>query len=457
MARNTIQRISNYIDKHFDEHLTTTQDYLRQPSISAQNLGIQKCAEMTRDILRGMGAQAHLVPLENGHPVVYGQLTSKSSDRTLLIYGMYDVQPVEPIEDWKSPPFEAAVVDDCVVARGALNSKGPLMAFINAVQSILSVTGDVPISMIFVIEGEEELGSPNLPQFIEKYVDELKVAEAMYYHTLSEWVKGCPQVCLGFKGIAYLELEVKVMSSDVHSMMAPVLRSPIWQLIWATNSMRGADGRITIDGFYENVQPPNSNDESLLMDLLEVYGPEAIRQKYGVTQFSTKLKELDFVRELIFAPTLNIDGFLAGYTDPGAKTIVPSSAMCKMDIRLVPNMTVQEMLGKVRKHLDKHGYRDISLRLVMGYNPSKTSMKQQVAQAAISAIQDLDAIPSVLPMMPGSAPQVLFSDPPLNLPVVASGLGHGGLLHAPNEYFEVEGLRACEKSAVAFLYEFANV
>ena len=220
--------------------------------------------------------------------------------------------------------------------------------------------------------------------------------------------------------------------------------------------MRGIDGRIVIDGFYENTRPPNNDDECLLMELVDLYGPNTLGSKYGITQFRAGFDGVEFVRELIFAPTLNIDGFRAGYTEFGSKTIVPASAMCKMDIRLVPNMTVQEMLDKVRAHLDRHGYEDIELRFVMGYGPSKTSVNEPVAQAAIRAIQGLNALPKVVPMMPGSVPQVMFSDPPLKLPVVSSGLGHGGLLHAPNEYFEVEGLRACEKSAVAFLYEFAR-
>lgn len=455
--KNVLDQIYDYIDQHFDEHLAATQRYLRQPSISAKNLGIQECAEMTAEMLQGLGAEARLVPLEGGNPVVYGRLTSKSTDRTLLVYGMYDVQPVEPLEAWESPPFEANVVDDRIVARGALNTKGPLMAFIHAVHSIQAVTGDVPVSMVFLIEGEEELGSPHLPQFIEKHVDELETADAMYFHLPFEIVKGRPQVWLGCKGIACFELEAKTLLTDAHSMAAPVVNSPVWRLIWALNSMRGADERIVIDGFYENVRPPTDEDERLLTDLLDVWGPSAFKAMYGITQFREGLSGVDFVREEIFAPTLNIDGFLAGYTEADIKTIVPASAMCKMDIRLVPDMTVQEVLDKVRAHLKRHGFEDVELRILAGYPPARTSVKEPVVRAAIQAIRGLGAEPKVVPMMPGSAPQSMFSAPPLSLPFVISGLGHGFLMHAPNEYFEVEGLRSCEKSAVAFLYEFAAI
>ncbi len=454
---NTLDRVFDYIDQHFAEHLAATQRYLRQPSISTQNVGIQDCAEMTAEMLRNLKCEAGVVPLQGGHPVVYGHLASRSSDRTLLIYGMYDVQPVEPLEAWESPPFEANVVGDRIIARGAFNTKGPLMGFLNALQSIQAVTGDVPVNMIFLIEGEEELGSRSLPQFIMKYAEELSAADAVYFHLPTEMVKGYPQVILGCKGAAILELEVKTLTTDAHSLAAPVVNSPVWRLIWALNSMRGADDRIVIDGFYENAKPPTDEEERLLADLVDAWGPEGFAAMYGVTDFRRELAGADFCREVIFAPTLNIDGLLAGQPEAGIKTIVPASARCQMDIRLVPDMTVQEVLGKVRAHLDQHGYEDITLRLLAGLDPAKTSLGQPAALAAIESIRKMGIEPRVVPMLPGSGPIVMFSEPPLNLPFVISGLGHGWLMHAPNEYFEVEGLRACEKSAVAFLHEFSAI
>jgi acetylornithine deacetylase/succinyl-diaminopimelate desuccinylase-like protein len=451
-----VQSIFDHIDSHFDEHVAEVQRYLRQPSISAQNLGMQECAEMTAEYLRAVGADARLVPLEGGHPVVYGTLRSNSSDRALLIYNMYDVQPIEPLEGWQSPPWEAAIVDGKIIARGALNSKGPLMAFINAVQSIRSVTGDVPVNMMFLIDGEEEMGSLHLPQFIDAYQDELKQADAMYFHMPSEMTKGHPQVILGFKGNAYFEVELKLREFDVHSMSAPVVRNPVWRLIWALSSMRGPDDKIVIDGFYDNVRPPSQDDLDLLPGIVDVYGPEGLATKFHLDDsYRVKLTGPDFVQELMFTPTLNIDGFLAGYTGQGAKTIVPASAMAKLDARLVPDMTVDEVLGKIRKHLDKNGFEDIEVRFVTGYGPAKTDVNSPVAQAAIRAVEKMGVKPAVAPLLPGSAPEAMFADPPLSLPFVVSGLGHGWLMHAPNEYFEVEGVRACEKSAVAFLYEYA--
>jgi acetylornithine deacetylase/succinyl-diaminopimelate desuccinylase-like protein len=452
----TVQSIFDYIDGHFDDHLAEVQRYLRQPSVSAQNLGMQECAEMTAEYLRGLGADARLVPLEGGHPVVYATLRSNSSDKTLLIYNMYDVQPPEPLEGWSSPPWEAAIVDGKIIARGAINTKGPLMAFVNAVQSIKAVTGDVPVNMMFVIDGEEELGSLHLPQFIDAYQEELKQAEAMYFHMPSEMIKGQPQVILGFKGNAYFELELKLREFDVHSATAPVVRNPVWRLVWALNSMKGADDRIVIDGFYDNVRPPSQEDIDLLPGIVDVMGPETLASMYHLTDpYRVKLSGTDFVREFLFEPTLNIDGIIAGYTEPGSKTIVPASAMAKLDARLVPDMTVEEVLGKIRKHLDKCGFEDVEVRFVTGYGPAKTRASSPVAQAAVRSIEKMGLKPCVDPLVPGSAPEAMFARPPLSLPFAVSGLGHGFLMHSPDEYFEVEGVRACEKSAVAFLYEYA--
>ncbi len=451
----TLDQVCAYIDQHFDEHVAALQRYLRQPSISTQNVGIQECAEMTAAMLGELGAEARVVPLEGGHPVVYGHLPSHSSDRALLFYSMYDVQPPEPLEAWQSPPFEANIVGDRIVARGAFNTKGPLMGFLNAVRSLRAVTGDVPVNLIFVIEGEEELASRSLPQFLSKYAGELKKADAVYFHLATEMVRGVPQIVLGCKGAALIELEVKTLSTDAHSLTAPVVHSPVWRLIWALNSMRGADDRIVIDGFYENVRAPSAKDLELLANLHDAWGPAGLGALYGVTDFRQGLEGLDFVREMIFAPTLNINGFLAGHPEAGIKTIVPASAKCQVDIRLVPDMGVQEMVDKVRAHLDRYGYADVQLRLLGGYGPGRTSPEHASARAAIQSIRKLGQEPRILPMLPSTGPIIMFSEPPLSLPFVTSGLGHGWLMHAPNEYFEVEGLRASEKSAAAFLLEYA--
>lgn len=456
MTQTLRQRIYDYIDEHFDDHLTAIRAYLRQPSISAQNVGIQACAELTADALRELGVRVRLVTLEDGYPIVYGHLASRQSQRTLLVYGMYDVQPVEPLEAWVVPPFAAEIREGRLIARGAHNTKGPLMAFLQGVRSILAVAADVPVNLLFLIEGEEEIGSPHLPLFIERHAEELKAAEAVYYHMPKELAPGHPCVVLGYKGVAFLELAVEGQPADVHSGMAPVVENPAWRLIGALQCLRDAQGRILIEGFYDRAVPPDEDDQQLLNELSDVFSPETLGAMYGITRFRSDLRRENFVRELIFSPSVNIAGLVAGSIGPGTRTIIPARAQCKIDIRLVPEMTVSDIVTKVRRQLDRHGYEDVQLRVLSGYGAAKTSVRTPVAQAALRALRELGTTPRAVPLWPASAPQVVFNGLPLRLPVVISGLGRGGLMHAPNEYFEVQGLRDCEKSAVAFLYAFAE-
>lgn len=456
MTRDLRQRIYDYIDEHFSDHLTAIQAYLRQPSISAHNVGIQDCAELTADVLRELGARVRLVTFDEGYPIVYGHLASRCSQRTLLVYGMYDVQPVEPLEAWIAPPFAADIRAGRLIARGAHNSKGPLMAFLQGVRSLLAVAGDVPVNLLFIIEGEEEIGSRHLPAFIEHHVEELKAAEAVYYHMPKELAPGHPCVVLGYKGIAFLELEVEGQPADVHSGMAPVVENPAWRLIGALHCLRDAEGRILIEGFSDGAEPPDEDDERLLSELADVFSPEALGAMYGITRFRSGVTPESFVRELIFSPSVNIAGFTAGDTGSGTKTIIPARAHCKLDIRLLPGMIVSDIVTKVRRQLDRHGYDDVHVRVLSGYGAAKTPVRAPVAQAALRALRELGTTPRAVPLWPASAPQAVFNGPPLHLPVVISGLGRGGLMHAPNEYFEVDGLRDCEKSAVAFLYAFAE-
>ncbi|MGD0329120.1 MAG: M20/M25/M40 family metallo-hydrolase [Nitrososphaeria archaeon] len=453
---SNIERIYQYIDEHFDEHVKRIQEYLRQPSISSTGLGMKETAEMNCNYIRNLlGGEARNIAT-SGYPVSFGKLKSKTSNRTLFAYGMYDTQPIEPVDKWTSPPHEAKIVGDRIIARGAINSKGPLMGFFNALKSIKDVTGDLPFNFIVGVEGEEEQGSVHIPEFAEKCSDELKKCEAIYMAQPSQWVKGArPVLTLGFKGVVYLELECTTNPLDVHSSQAAILPNPIWRMIWALNSMRGEDG-VLVEGFYENVEPPSeedlnnvdSNADSIVKMMTSVYD---VRQYRG-----TNIKVM--ARELIFEPSpINLAGAIGGWTGPATKTIVPSKILVKVDVRLVPNMTGEEVVEKIKKHLNRHGFGDIEVRVLCNYGWVKTSVKEKISQAAIKMFREFGHEPIILPMMPGSAPMYLFCKEPFNMKMMFGGLGHGGLAHAPNEYFTVEGIRAFEKSVVSFLYNYAQM
>ncbi|MEX2725133.1 MAG: M20/M25/M40 family metallo-hydrolase [Candidatus Freyarchaeota archaeon] len=450
-----IEKIHRYIDEHFDGHIERIQEYLRQPSISQTGEGMRETAEMTRDYLKEMLGAESTIDSTSGYPVVFGKLKSKTSNRWMFIYGMYDTQPVEPLNEWTSPPFEARIVDNRIIARGAINSKGPLMATLNALQSILEVAGDLPFNLIFGVEGEEEQASIHLPEWAKKRESELKKCEAMGMWIPSQAIPGAPPaLLLGLKGIVYMELECRTNPLDVHSSQANILPNPVWRLVWALNSMRGQD-EVLIEGFYDNVEPPPPED----LELVDKYSEllvKAMTASYQVENYRGENPKA-MARNLIFKPSpINIDGIISGWTGPGTKTITPAKATVKIDIRLVPNMTTSEVIDRVKNHLKKRGFEDIEVRVLGAYEWVKVSVKDKISQAAIKTFKELNYEPVVMPMLPGSAPFYLFTKPPFNMKFIMSGPGHGGRAHAPNEYLMVDGIKDFEKYIASFLYNYAE-
>ncbi len=461
-----LSRVHKRIDEEFNEHLKLIQEYLRQPSISADGTGMREAADMTKGFIEEIGGEAKLVETE-GYPVVYGEL-SFDVEKTLLIYGMYDVQPVdEEAGLWVVPPFSGEIVDiepfgKCIVSRGAINTKAPLRAFFNACKAILDVEGKLPVNLIFAIEGEEEIGSVHLPDFVKRYERELSKADAMYFPIPSQDIKGKVIMQLGVKGIIYMELICRgggwggPAERSIHSANAAWVDSPVWRLLWALSSMKAPDGRILIEGFYDDVSPPSPEEEELLEKLAETFDEEAVKRELGVIKFMEDLHGMELCKRYLYSPTLNVDGIISGYVGPGTKTVLPHEARAKIDIRLVPQMKTEDVIAKFKRHLERHGFGDIIVKVHDCYPWSQVSVKEEVVQAMIRSYRRHGYEPEIWPRAGGSAPFYLFNQPPLNLPYVDGGLGHGSRAHSPNEYVVVEGLRDFEKSIATFLYEFSR-
>lgn len=456
-ALSVVKKIHDYIDERFQDHLKVIQEYLRQPSISSTGEGMKEIVELTQKYIETMLGGITEVVDTQGYPVVHGEVHSKKSKRTLFIYGMYDVQPVEPLNEWISPPFEARIVGEKLIARGAMNSKGPFVGMLNALKSILEVSGDLPFNLVFGVEGEEELGSVHLPEFAEKKSNELKRCEALPFWLPTQVMPGAPPVLnLGFKGIVYMELECQTNPSDIHSGMANIIPNPVWRLLWALNSMRGQD-EVLVEGFYDNVHPPSTED----LELTDKSAPmllAATQSMYNVKNFRSDVKNAKAVaRNLIYKPSpINIDGIISGWTGPGTKTITPSRVKAKIDVRIVPNMTTSEVVEKIKQHLKKHGFEDIKVNVLGAYEWVKTSINDPLVQAAIKTVEEFGYKPVINPMMPASAPFYLFCREPFNMRMVNGGLGHGGLVHAPNEYFMVKDIKNFEKSFASLLFNYAK-
>lgn len=472
--RGSHPAIYSYIDTHQAEHLANLQRWLRQPAVSAQNQGITRMAELVRDDLKGLGcAESELVPT-SGHPGVWAWCDA-GAPKTLLVYMMYDVQPVEPAE-WRSPPFAAAVVDHelgrAIMARGATNQKGPERAFLNALEAIRAVNGKLPVNLMFAVEGEEELGSPHYPEIVAKYESRMRRASGVFFPFNSQEPNGNVGMFLGVKGILYFELEARggshggPLRSEIHGSYKAITDSPVWRLVQALATLTSKDGNtILVPGYYDSIRQPSLEEQRLLNGLLPAWSAQEplVQRGLGVERWIGGMTGKATQLEYLFNTTLNIDGIWAGYSGPGSKTILPHVATAKLDSRLVPNQTPEEALRLVRRHLDSLGFSDIVIRQLSGYPSAQSSVEAPLVRAAIGVFNGAGLVPSVAPRLAGSAPYYVFTQR-LGLPMVAAGLGHGSGAHAPNEYMVVEpkpgsrlaGLAAIEKFYVDLLYALAE-
>lgn len=473
--RGTHDAIYAYIDAHQKEHVANLQRWLRQPSISAQNKGITEMANLLRsDLLRLGFKEAELVPTE-GHPGVWGYYDA-GAPKTLLVYLMYDVQPVEPT-GWQVPPFEGALVDHelgkVVMARGATNQKGPERAFFNAIESILAVEKKLPVNLMVAAEGEEELGSPHYPQIVDKYESRMRTASGVFFPFNSQIPDGSVAAWLGVKGILYLELEAKGGGehggpgrAEIHGSYKAIVDAPTWRLTQALATLTSPDGNtITVPHYYDAIRPPNDEEQRLVNGMAASWeNQEKLLSKgLDVPRWLDSLTGKDLLAQLLFTTTLNIDGLVAGYTGEGSKTILPNRALAKVDSRLVPNQTPEEALRLIRAQLDAHGFSDIEIRQLSGYPPAQTSVEAPLVRAAIGVYNKYGFTPTVAPRIAGSAPYYVFTDR-LKLPMIAGGLGHGSGAHGPNEYMVIEpkpgsriaGLAQVEKSYVDLLFALAQ-
>ncbi|MCP4654335.1 MAG: M20/M25/M40 family metallo-hydrolase [bacterium] len=461
-----------HVDAHLDAHLENLRRWVRQRSISAQDDGIREMAAMLRDDLEALGfAEAKLVPT-SGHPGVWG-FYDAGAEKTLMIYLMYDVQPVNP-EDWTTPPFAGNLVENdlgkVLMARGASNQKGPERAFLNALESIRAVEGTLPVNLMVLAEGEEEIGSPHYPQLVDQFEDRLKTADGVFFPFNSQTPSGELTIYLGVKGLLYFEMEVTggawggPTRSEIHGSYKSIVDAPVLRLVQALASMTTPDGNtILVPGYYDDIRPPTAEEERLIRGALGKWDGKSLRQLLGVERWIDGLSERDAVMRHFYELTLNVDGIWGGYTGEGVKTILPHQATAKVDSRLPPGVDPGRSLELVRAHLDAHGFTDVTLRRLSGYPAAQTSVEAPLVQAALSVFNKWGKTGAVWPRLAGSVPFYLFTDR-LGLPLVFNGLGHGSGAHAPDEYMVVEptagsgvsGLAEIEKGYVDLLYALAG-
>ena len=415
-----------------------------QPSISAQRLGIDECAALVATMLREEGYEAEILPT-GGSPIVYGDSGPAGQARTLLFYNHYDVQPPEPLELWDSPPFTLTRVGDKLLARGVSDDKGQLIIRMAAAAAVRDVLGELPCRVKFFVEGEEEVGSPNIPPAIDAHKERF-AADGCIWEFGGVDYTGRPTQTLGMRGLAYFELSVDTAAQDCHSGLGgSLMANAAWRLVWALSTIKGVDERIRIPGFYDNARPATERDLAYLAGLPDE--SEAFKETYGISGF---LKEMtggtELRRAAVFEPTATINGLTSGYQGPGAKTVLPARASAKIDFRLVPDQTPEEIGPLLRAHLDAEGFGDVAVRYLAGVKPARTDPDHPFVQLSIQAAEDVyGQPPAVEPLIGGSGPLHPFIHV-LGLPVVTSGCGYPeSRVHAPNEniripYF-IDGIR----------------
>ncbi len=451
-----ISKVHAAIDARFPEHLVRIQEYLRQPSVAVRDEGIRECAALTAEFIRDLGGRARIVTTKT-LPLVRGSLKGREDGGTLLRYDMYDVQPPEPLDAWVSPPWAAEIKGDRIIARGAHNNKGPLAAYFNALGSILEVEGELPCSIEFIIEGEEEIGSFALIDYVNAHREEFLRCDALDgWFPYQPTPTAPPPLECGFKGCLFFELVARG-PTDIHSMLASLVDNPAWRLVWALDSLRGPDDLVAVHGFTDDVALPTAEERAHLPSLRSYL--DWPREQAHVSRLRRPGRtELEMLEELFYAPSpINVQGLRSGWQGDGCKTITPGEAVAKIDIRTVARQDGHKLVAAIRNHLDEHGFSDIEIRGVDYYPWSRSPTDSPVVRAAAEACRDFGVEPMIVPTDPGTGPNYLFTNnPPLRLHEFFGGLGHGGNIHAPNEYFLVEGARLFEKSTVNFLHHWAE-
>ncbi len=471
---DAVRRAHRYIAEHREEHIAKLQADLRQASVSSWNMGIREMADRMVESLRTLGCQEVKLIETKGFPGVWAYYDA-GAPKTVATYMMYDTQPFEK-ERWTADPLAAERMpmdpfEEIILARGAFNSKGPNRFFLNACEAILASGGELPVNIMFTCDGEEEQGSPNFHEVLDPYRERLKTADAMLQAGPGQQSDGSVEMRLGTKGILYLELEVSgtewgrgPQKMPIHSSRKAVLDSPVWRLVDALRSMYDpAENKILIDGWYDDIRPPNE-EELMLYNELVTNHPERlfVSESENVKRWVDDWSDVEAARHLIFDTSFNIDGIWGGYTGPGSATILPERAAAKMDSRLVPDQEIVTQKQLFLDHLTQKGYGDIAVTQHGGGDEwSQTSVKAPVVQAMLSVYRHYGIEPAIWPRSPTSSPRWEFTRK-LGLPDVRGGLGHGGRAHAVDEYIVIEGnekvagIVKAEQSLVDLLFAYAS-
>ena len=443
--------VFSYLDENRDRFLEELFVLLRQPSISTQGVGVEEMARLLAESMTAIGIEASIQGT-GGHPVVLGKLASPDSERTVLIYGHYDVQPPEPLELWQSPPFEPTIRNGRIYGRGTADNKAQLFAHLKAAEAFLQVRGRMPVNVVFLFEGEEEVNSASLKAFAESNRELLKADGALTFDGPGH-ESGRPIVRCGQKGQLYLEITAKGANRDLHSMRAAMVSSAAWKLVHALASMKDRQSNILVPGFFDGVRPPNAAELEAVRRVPN--DAAAVRADLQVDQFIGG--DEMYHHHMSLTPTCNIAGLTSGYQGKGKKTVLPARASAKIDFRLVPDQHPGDIAEKVRSHLAACGFGDLEVAVLGETWPSRTAVDHPYVQLVMRAIRSRAGLDPILsPSTGGSGPDYIFTGvlglPSVWLPQSPADSNN----HAPNENIAVEGVFRAMKISASIMEEMGK-
>lgn len=437
-----------HADAHWGEYVEMYLRAVAQPSVAAQDHGVRACGEILRGYLVDSGIEARLMET-GGQPVVYGELPGPAGAPTILVYSHYDVQPADPVDAWKTPPFEPTVINGRVFARGAGDNKGQLMANLLAVRSLLKTGQRPPVSLKFLYDGEEENGSPNLPSFVDAHKGLLR-ADLCYFADGQVHPSSRPVVNFGVRGMLSVEFEARGAKTDLHSgHWGEVAPSASWKLVHLLASMKDDRGHVLVDGFYDELRPMTQADRSALDEI--PYDERQVLELMGVPSVAGP-PEYSFYEKVLLRPSINLSGFQTGYTGAGARSAIPSHAIAKMEMRLVPDQDPSVMFEKIAAHVRRVDP-EITVRRLKGVPPSRTALDAPFSKAIINAVSKaFGEAPILFPSVGATSADFVFTRT-LGMPSFCVPYGPPDEnQHSPNESFRLEDLRrgiACMLNVMA--------
>jgi len=470
------EKIRKEIEKRRAEAVQRLQRWIKQPSIAAENRGMAQGCDLMIELARDAGFDRAEKIRTDGLPGVFATLDA-GAKRTVGVYFMYDVKQVNIVE-WSSPPFDAALLDKpnlgkIIMGRGAVNQKGPQSAFLAALHAIRGAGEKLPVNLVMVAEGEEEIGSPNFPQIVRKPEVQTALSKCMgiFMPSAGQGLDGVVSISLGAKGIVELEMTCsgerwgRGPRKEIHSSNKARVDSPAWRLVKALNTLVSDDGNTPmIDGFADKARPISAAEKAMIAAAAKRMDETQAKELLSVTKWIDDLPWPAALERLVSQPTVNIEGLAGGYTGRGGKTILPHEAVAKIDLRLVPDMKAAEAIAALKAHLAKRGFGDIEVRMTGGYDPTATSADASIIRAEQAVYRRANLDPVLWPRNAGSWPGYIFTSEPLGLPAGHFGLGHGSGAHAPDEYYVIEstnpkiqGYDGAIESFAEYLYELATV